>query len=294
MTYKSLPNLSNTLGKGYHTNGDFVTFILPKKGLLISWIGVLGALICCFLGYYWIAFGMFILYLVGWAVSRKKAQPDKGTTNSDYIRFKHRDGTTQGVYLEGGRYPTPIKALTAIIWSLTGDFKPKFYKSISNTINWMGNYVPVFELIERSWPIPILMMGRDDAKGEFYLNKDNEVEIDYNFEANEEYIKYLNTLGKLFSEKADSYYIPNGVAALLKLVEVPHNIGGASMGDSIETGVVDSYGRVYKYDNFMILDGSILPNSLGPNPVSTILAFSERGTAHAIEQLAKEDKISAE
>jgi choline dehydrogenase-like flavoprotein len=43
----------------------------------------------------------------------------------------------------------------------------------------------------------------------------------------------------------------------------------------------------------MILDGSILPTSLGPNPVSTILAFSERGTEHAIKQMVSESKISA-
>ena len=83
-------------------------------------------------------------------LSGKKAQPDKGTTNSDYIRFKHRDGSTQGVYLEGGRYPTPIKAVVAIVHSLTGNFDPKSYKSIGGVVNWMGKYIPIFELIERS------------------------------------------------------------------------------------------------------------------------------------------------
>jgi cholesterol oxidase len=293
LTYKTLPNLSDALGKGYYSNGDFVTFLLPKRGLLMSWIGIIGSIIACCLGFYWIALSLFLLYLLGWAISSKKAEPDKGTTNSDYIRFKHRDGTTQGAYIEGGRYPTPIKAFVAILWSLTGNFKPESYKPISNTINWMGKYVPFFELIERSWPIPILMMGRDDATGKFYLNKENEAEIDYDLAANKAYIEYLNKLGKLFSKKAGSYYIPNGVAALFKIVEVPHNIGGASMGDSKKDGVVDSYGRVYGYDNFMILDGSILPTSLGPNPVSTILAFSERGTEHAIKQMVSESKISA-
>lgn len=294
LVHKTLPNLSDALGKGYHSNGDFVTFLVPKRGLLMSWAGVAGAALALTLGSRRVAAGFLSLYAAGWAISGKKAQPDKGTTNSDYIRFKHRDGSTQGAYIEGGRYPTPIKAVAAIVWSLFGDFKPQSYKPISNTVNWMAKYIPFVELIERSWPIPILMMGRDDAVGTFHLNEDDEVEIEYDLEANKTYIKYLNKLGKLFSEKAGSYYIPNGVAALLKIVEVPHNIGGASMGNSIKDGVVDSYGRVFGHDNFMVLDGSILPTSLGPNPVGTILAFSERGVEQAIKQLGETGRISSD
>ncbi|WP_432410832.1 GMC oxidoreductase [Rasiella sp. SM2506] len=292
--HKTLPNISETLGNGYFTNGDFVTFLLPKRGFLISWIGVVGALATFIFGHYVFALGFAILYILGWALSGKKAEPDKGTTNSDYIRFKHRDGSAQGVYIEGGRYPTPIKAITAIILSLTGNFKPKSYKIISDTVNWMGKYIPVFELIQRSWPIPILMMGRDDAEGHFFLDDKGEAKINYNLKANDAYYAHLNKLGKLFSKKAKSFYIPNGVAALFKIVEVPHNIGGASMGVSKEKGVVDTFGRMYGYDNFMVLDGSILPKSLGPNPALTILAFSERGVEQAIHQMNTDGKITAE
>lgn len=174
LIHKTLPNISDTLGNGYFTNGDFVTFLLPKKGFLISWIGVAGATIALLTGYYLFALGFTFLYVLGWALSGKKAEPDKGTTNSDYIRFKHRDGSTQGAYIEGGRYPTPIKAISAILLSLTGNFKPKSYKNISDTVNWLGTYIPVFELIQRSWPIPILMMGRDDAEGHFFLDDKGE------------------------------------------------------------------------------------------------------------------------
>lgn len=293
LVFKTLPKISDKLGTGYHSNGDFISFILPKRGLLLSWLGLLVAIAGWIMTNLYLGLGGLVIYAIGWALSGKKSQPDKGTTNSDYIRFKHRNGTTQGVYLEGGRYPTLIKATVAIIMSLTGKFKPEYYKPISNTINWMGKYIPVFELIERSWPIPILMMGRDDAVGTFYLNDKGEAEIDFPFNDNDEYIKYLNKLGKMFASEADSYFIPNGIASLFKIVEVPHNIGGAPMGDSIKNGVVDTYGRVFNYKNLMILDASILPNSLGPNPVSTILAFSERGVEIAIEQLKESGAISA-
>jgi len=283
LIHKTLPKLSDKLGEGYHSNGDYVTFLIPKKGLLFSWLGLFVAIGAWIAAVPWLAIIGIFLYFLGWLLSDKKAQPDKGTTNSDYIRFKHRDGSTQGAYLEGGRYPTLFKAAIAIVMSLTNNFEPKSYKSISRVVNWMGRYIPVIELIERSWPIPILMMGRDDAVGRFELNEEAEVEIDFPFEANENYIKYLNQLGRMFAKRADSYYIPNGIAQLFKIVEIPHNIGGVRMGNSIADGVVDTYGRVFGYENFIILDGSILPTSLGPNPVNTILAFAERSMEKVVK-----------
>ncbi|WP_373514534.1 GMC oxidoreductase [Persicitalea sp.] len=291
--HKTLPKLSPRLGKGYHTNGDYVTFMVPKKGLALSWAGVITAVAGGFLKNEKVIAAGVLTYLVGWLRAKKNIAPDKGTTNSDYIRFRHRDGSPQGAYIEGGRYPTPIKAISAIVYSLIGDFEPKDYGQIDRVVNWLGHYVPVFELVERSWPVPILMMGRDDAVGEFKLGASGEVEIDYPFDKNADYIAYLNDLGALFARQVYNYYIPNLVAEKLKLVEIPHNIGGVSMGEDSSTGVVDTYGRVFGYDNFLVLDGSILPNSLGPNPACTILAFAERSMQKVRQQMEQEGVIRA-
>ncbi len=274
--HKTLPKISDKLGSTYFSNGDYVTGMIPKRGLLFSWIGLIGALVAAFMGQIEIAAVGVLLYLFGWLISDQKAMPDSGATNSDYIKFRHRDGSSQGLYLEGGRYPTPLKAVVAIILSLTGNYQPNKYKTINKIMNWMGTYVPGFELLERTWPIPILMMGRDDAIGSYELDEEGKVIINYPVEDNEEYIAYLNKLGKMLSKKANAFFIPNGFAQLSKVVEIPHNMGGVSMGNDITDGVVDTYGRVFEYENFIVMDGSIMPTSLGPNPVGTILAFAER------------------
>ena len=274
--HKSLPKLSDKLGSTYFSNGDYVTGMIPKRGLLFSWIGLIGAIVAILMAQPTFALLAVLLYLFGWLISDQKALPDSGATNSDYIRFKHRDGSPQGLYLEGGRYPTPLKAAVAIILSLTGNFHPSRYKTINKVMNWMGTYLPVFELLERTWPIPILMMGRDDAIGTFELDGDGKVIINYPVADNDEYIAYLNKLGKMLSKKANAFFIPNGFAHLSKVVEIPHNMGGVSMGNNTTDGVVDTYGRVFGYENFIVMDGSIMPTSLGPNPVGTILAFAER------------------
>ncbi len=55
-----------------------------------------------------------------------------------------------------------------------------------------------------------------------------------------------------------------------------HFIGGCTIGDSPETGVIDGYQRVYGYDGLHIADGSAISANLGVNPSLTITAQAER------------------
>ncbi len=58
------------------------------------------------------------------------------------------------------------------------------------------------------------------------------------------------------------------------------------MGDNIENGVVDSYGRVFfddgssiktrVYPDLYVIDGSIFPENVGVNPSLTIAAIAFR------------------
>jgi len=69
-----------------------------------------------------------------------------------------------------------------------------------------------------------------------------------------------------------------------KLV-VLHPLGGCKMAESRDRGVVDSYGRVFTndgssdadlYPDFYVVDGSIVPDSLGVNSSLTISAIAFR------------------
>ena len=55
-----------------------------------------------------------------------------------------------------------------------------------------------------------------------------------------------------------------------------HFIGGCTIGDSPETGVVDPYQRVYGYPGLHVADGSAISANLGVNPSLTITAQAER------------------
>jgi cholesterol oxidase len=58
-----------------------------------------------------------------------------------------------------------------------------------------------------------------------------------------------------------------------------HFIGGCTIGDSPETGVVDAYQRVFGHPGLHVADGSAISANLGVNPSLTITAQAERAMA---------------
>ena len=70
---------------------------------------------------------------------------------------------------------------------------------------------------------------------------------------------------------------PGGtVGDIFDIPMTAHILGGATIGESAETGVVDPYHRVYGYTGLHVVDGSAVPANLGVNPALTITAMAER------------------
>ena len=75
-----------------------------------------------------------------------------------------------------------------------------------------------------------------------------------------------------------------------------HPLGGCGMGDDVRQGVTDHCGRVFDaaaadrqsvHEGLVVLDGSVVPTSLGINPALTIAVLALR----AIMQLKTEWKL---
>ena len=58
-----------------------------------------------------------------------------------------------------------------------------------------------------------------------------------------------------------------------------HFLGGAAIGDSAETGVIDPYQRVYGYPTLAVMDGAAISANLGVNPSLSITAQAERAAS---------------
>ena len=55
------------------------------------------------------------------------------------------------------------------------------------------------------------------------------------------------------------------------------------MAFTANDGLVNSYGEVFGYPGLYVIDGSVMPGPVGPNPSLTIAA-SDRAADHIIDQ----------
>lgn len=56
------------------------------------------------------------------------------------------------------------------------------------------------------------------------------------------------------------------------------------MGLTADEGVVDSYGELFGYPGLYVVDGSVTPGPVGPNPSLTIAAISDRAAERIVDQ----------
>lgn len=132
-----------------------------------------------------------------------------------------------------------------------------------------------------SGSLPLLGMGRDVPDGVLRLRR-GYLDIDWTTATSKVYFDRVrktmaamaNELGARFHENPLSY---------LKRVITVHPLGGCPMGRNDREGVVDSYGQAFNYPGLHIVDGSVMPGPVGPNPSLTIAAFANRTAEMILE-----------
>lgn len=81
-----------------------------------------------------------------------------------------------------------------------------------------------------------------------------------------------------------------GVQPLDMQVFSAHQMSSCRMGCDSSMGPVSPEGSLYEVDNVFVADGSVLPTSLGINPMITIFAFAHMISSHIIEKLERTDE----
>jgi cholesterol oxidase len=123
-----------------------------------------------------------------------------------------------------------------------------------------------------------LMMGRDAADGRMRLTPlFRRFDIRWDQSGSAQLFRDLEKSAHELADAADAtlfYALEGGPVSTFATV---HPLGGCPMADDPQRGVVDDTGRVHSYRGLHVLDGSIVPTSLGVNPSKTIAALAERG-----------------
>lgn len=73
-----------------------------------------------------------------------------------------------------------------------------------------------------------------------------------------------------------------GLTPLMGIPGTAHILGGAVMGATPETGVIDLNNRVFGYENMYVCDGSMVSANPGVNPALSITAIAERAMENIV------------
>jgi cholesterol oxidase len=122
--------------------------------------------------------------------------------------------------------------------------------------------------------LPVLAMGRDVPGGRMRLKR-GDLDLDWSAQSSS---AYFAKVGRTLHEIAEALEakISDWPLWLFKRVITVHPLGGCPMGCAPNEGVVDHEGQVFGYSGLYVVDGSVMPGPVGPNPSLTIAAFADR------------------
>jgi cholesterol oxidase len=83
-------------------------------------------------------------------------------------------------------------------------------------------------------------------------------------------------VARWFAKELGGDAYSNITEGMFAIPTTAHILGGAVIGATPETGVIDSRQRVFGYENLLVCDGSAIPSNVGANPSLTITALTER------------------
>jgi choline dehydrogenase-like flavoprotein len=171
----------------------------------------------------------------------------------------------------------------------------------------------------------LLSMGHDGSKGRVVWLQGQDISVPYwddpanltTYKIQQDYFDQAASLGQHLHTPAWQFF-PKSASAIMAGPELPksivtvHPLGGCAMADSADLGVTNHIGQVWihnpgfpgrtpkdseafagrpqLYQGLYILDGSIIPTSLGCNPLLTITAIAERAIARIITNLNRPAK----
>jgi cholesterol oxidase len=118
----------------------------------------------------------------------------------------------------------------------------------------------------------------------FGLFGPKQLRLDWQPQSGEPVIDAIVSMHERLSAATDGEAIVPPTWTLAKYLATPHPLGGCHMAARPEDGVVSHLGEVFGHRNLFIADGSIVPRAIGLNPAKTIAALAERIAGEIVEE----------
>lgn len=229
--------------------------------------------------------------------------PSQGPVITAALRFDagmYPDGYPAALWIEDGGLPSfvalalserlrglgsKLDALRRVAWYLRGWFGRRAEANVG------ADLAPVLVASSRrlSYTLPLLAMGRDRATGRLTLDRRRRGRIDQlhlDWRARGSGLHYRRTRRAMRRVAAalGGDFVENPISALNRYISV-HPLGGCPIGNSVDDGVVSAdTGEVFNAPGLYVMDGSVIPGAVGPNPSLTIAALAERFCARITKE----------
>ena len=260
----SLPAISDRLGHGFSGNGDFLGFMTNVGHVVAA------------------SDGQVITSTIrrpDWSDDPPHGEPPLDAALGHYVQ----DGGYPGLvdWLTELTPPTglihrePALAVSRIRQLLIGDSPANVSRKLAILLD--GGR-------QSSSILPMLVMGRDAPDSLLSLRK-GFLELEQG-RGSKEYVRQVRATLEEIARQLRARYRDYMSKALSRWITV-HPLGGAAMSKDSRSGVVDSYGRVFGYqkDHLYVMDGSVMPEPIGPNPAMTIAALAHRFSKQLVDDL---------
>jgi cholesterol oxidase len=258
--------LSPTLGFGFSTNGDFAGFVVG---------------------------------------TRHPVHTGRGPINTSHVRYSYNDqGRNRVITVEDAGVPKLLGAyVRTAVDVLNDNLRRELFKGRLEAA-WFGKILPdlsgLFPTLPNSEdPLSYQTedamladifffnaMGVDESNGKFDLDGDGSLALTWDSPPSE-HITFRKTeelLQSLAAEMGGTYVpFPLWKGLSNKKLVSTHPLGGCRIAKDRDTGVVNEKGQLFDgskadpqavYDGLYVVDGSIVPQSLGVNPTLTITALA--------------------
>jgi choline dehydrogenase-like flavoprotein len=270
--FKTLPNLSDKLGFGFSTNGDYLAYIEDTTETINLSRGPVQTSYAHFYSdqpkFHTIEdMGLPKVFSVLYGKGILRRLSTQGITKSLLVTIAFNQINKQ------------LKQVISILASV-------FKKSVSPD-EFESEDIPGRRIMG------VAGIGLDAAVGQFRLGGPNDTVLrvkrtdGLRFDQDPIYTEIKKTLDMFSKELTGSalakHKTPFTRADEKPVVGVAHPLGGCKMANNISEGVVDEYGKVFGYDNLHIVDAAIVPTALGVNPSLTISALALRAAYRIVK-----------
>ena len=245
-------DVSDRIGERFSANGDIIAFGYGAK-VAVNAIGV------------------------GHPV--KEGLAPVGASVSGQYEYDNARDLSQELRVQEGALPSALAPILPVMFVPNGRLLGALKSLIS------GVYQGPLASLQTFFAV-----SHDTASGRIVMQKDG-ITIDWPNAANEEVYKRMDAVLGEMVENVGGSYVKNPLAGSVMGHQpaTAHPLGGCGMGREIADGVVDHKGQVFDrsstagtavHRGLYVIDGSVVPRSLGVNPLLTISALSERAMLH--------------